>query len=118
MSTEVKRFFPRDVIYVRLEGGSDPPLHIVDEVDERLHGQRIKPWRSRPDHGAECEAEDGWIWVGPCGPDDFMALNEISFPFWRVARVKGSTATCRGITVLVRRSNRWDVVYSRLEVCV
>jgi hypothetical protein len=97
------------VVYIRI---SNPPRPL--EILQHQHPQlTLKMWTERPvDHGCDAKVA-GMIPMAPCGRNDFVYVNDVSFPIWRIGIVNSGTFNSGSQVFLLKWGRRWHIFVNR-----
>lgn len=88
-----------ETTFIRLPGNASPGPVFFDTLHEALPDQCFAPWSMRPP--VDPRTKEYYL-------DHYLALDNLSLPFWRVARARLSTSTCSWEVIAVRGvSGRW-----------
>lgn len=106
-----------ETLYIRIGQNGDPSPELLAKLTEKQPALRLVPWSKRSNGDPECRARDGKNPLGRCGEDDFIAIDDVSLPFWRVARVGLRTLTCGSSVTAVKGMDGWSAISER-STCV
>ena len=99
-----------ETVFIRFGDKGSPEPAFLSQLGQAHPGLHLSLWSDRPEEDPACKLTEV-LPLNPCGKDDYLALKDIYFPFWRVARVTLRTLACHRVITAVKGMGRWHVIH-------